>query len=254
MTKASTAPRNWVWIRGLARHSGHWAYFEEAFRKKFPHDNIEMLDVQGNGTQSHIPSFLTIEDNVRDLRSRSQLLRAGPVHLLTISLGSMIGIGWADLFPQDIASLTVMNTSDGRNSLPYERLRPQNFKKILNVLTHSKDHFKVEMNIMEMIAQNISDKTKKESLARQFAKTPPTSIGNLTRQLVAASLFRLPKNPPHLPVLILGGKGDHFVNPKCSERIAASWGTKVHWHEQAGHDIPLEFPDWVNQELEQFLA
>lgn len=253
MPHDTTSARNWVWIRGLARHSGHWAYFEDSFRKKFPQDHIEMLDVRGNGNQSHAPSFLSIEENVRDLRARSQSLKSGPIHLLTISLGSMIGIRWADLFPKEIASLTVMNTSDGRHSMPYERLRPQNLKNIFSVLTHSRDHLLVETKIMEMIAHNISDPGKKEALARKFAETPPTSLGNVTKQLLAASLFRLPQKPPDLPVLILAGKGDRFVNPKCSERIAESWNAKVQWHETAGHDIPLEDPDWVNQQIEHFL-
>jgi len=250
MTSAKS-PRHWIWIRGLARHSGHWAFFEDAFREKFPDDIVEMLDVRGNGNQAHAPSFLTVAENVRDLRARSQILKQGPVHLLTISLGSMIGIKWAELYPEDVASLTVMNTSDGKNSLPHQRLRFGNLKNLLTIVADYKDPVAVELKIMEMIAQNVS---AKEELARKFAETPPTKVSNITRQLVAASMFRLPKTAPHLPVLILGSKGDRFVNPICSQRIADAWGTSVHWHDKAGHDIPLEDPNWVSDELEHFLS
>lgn len=242
--------KNWVWIRGLARHSLHWYDFESHFRKKFPNDAVEMMDVRGNGTEVHVPSFLTMAENVRDLRARSHLAHQGPVHLLTLSLGSMIGIEWAKLFPKEIASLTCINTSDARSAPVYERLRPRNLKTILHSAFIETDAYQTEMNNLNMIAQNLKNK---EEVAAEFAKYPPTSLLNLGRQLVAASQFRAPSHKLEVPVLILGSRGDIFVNPKCTEKMAEAMQVPVVWHPSAGHDLPLEEPEWVVEQLFEFL-
>jgi pimeloyl-ACP methyl ester carboxylesterase len=214
-------------------------------------DQIELLDTHGNGNQSHLPSFVSIADNVRDLRARSRLAQDGPVHLLTLSMSSMMALEWAHLFPGELASITIMNTSDGRLSGPHERLNIKNYRNILKSLRSIRDPFEFEMSLLEVIAQNVQDK---EAVARAFAKEPTTSVGNLTRQLLAASTFRLPKERPEIPILILGGRQDRFVNPVCTERIAKELDLPVAWHETAGHDIPLEFPDWVSEKVYDFVT
>lgn len=247
------APRRWIWLRGLARQSQHWYDFESHFRHYFPdptQDQIEMLDARGNGTERHLPSFLSINDFVRDLRARSQLAKQGPVHLLTMSLGSMIGIDWATRYPQEVASLTIINTSDGRTSHPFQRLSLSNYRSMLDTFTHGHDPYRVEMNIMNMIARNVRNK---EAVVTAFAKMARPSPQNLFRQLFAGMRFRLPQTKPTTPLLILAGKKDLFVNPACSTNIGKAWNEPVIYHEEAGHDLPLEFPEWVAEQVADFI-
>ena len=62
---------HWIFLRGLSRTSVHWGPFYNLFREQFPKAHVELLDIRGNGSQSHIPSYTSIEENVRDLRGRS---------------------------------------------------------------------------------------------------------------------------------------------------------------------------------------
>lgn len=241
---------NWIFIRGLARHSVHWGPFLETFQKTFPEAHIEQLDNSGTGNQAHIPSLLTISESVRDLRRRSKILHKGPVHLMTISLGSMMGIHWASQYPKEVTSLTVMNTSDPRNSRFWERLQPQNYVRILSALGRKPENDQLEELIFEMIAPTTPNR---EKWARIFAEQKAITPLNFARQLLAASSFRLPTQKPPMPVLILASRGDQLVNPVCSERIAKQWNEEVVWHPTAGHDIALEDPQWVCDQIKENL-
>lgn len=238
--------RRWIWIRGLARNSVHWGPFPEVFKTQFPKDQVEMIDIRGNGSEAHIPSYLSIEENVRDLRARSRLLQEGPVHLLSISLGSMIAIDWAHLFPQEIAGLVVINTSDPTNSKFYERLNPRNYLGLFKAARSLHDAYQAESYVMEMVSPNCKEK---EKWLQAFSKQPMTKVTNVVRQLVAASRFQIPKEKPDCPTLILGSHGDRFVNPSCTEKIGKMWGQDPIWHPSAGHETALEDPEWVCAQL-----
>lgn len=240
---------NWIFIRGLARPAAHWWKFPDFFKQIFPDDQIEMLDIRGNGEQAHMPSFTSIAENVRDLRARSELLKLGPVHLMTISLGSMIGIEWAHLFPNEIRTLTVINTSDARTSKPWQRLQIKNFPLFLKALTLPNNSIEKELAIFDFTAQNLKNK---KQVAAAFAKHIPTSKENILRQLFAASHFQLPEKP-NMPILLLSSLGDKMVSPECSRNIEKEWKIKAHWHPSAGHEIPLEEPEWVCEQIRRNL-
>ena len=55
-------------------------------------------------------------------------------------------------------------------------------------------------------------------------------------------------------MLLLNGAGDRLVDPRCSDRIAAAFGLPLHRHPRAGHDLPLDAPDWVAAEVAAFAA
>lgn len=243
--------RSWIFLRGLARHSVHWGPFIDVFKKHFPNDEIELLDLRGNGEFADSPSFVSVEANVKDLRARSKFLKAGKkVHLLTISFGSMVGTEWAELYPEDLESLTIMNTSDRKSSYFFDRLRPQNYTNILKLVVQGKDQQSIEKNIMSLVT-NAPEKYK--DWTEKFSQHRLTSKSNFTRQIIAASSYHFPDHKPKTDVLILASEKDHLVNSACSKRIAEMWKQKAHFHPTAGHDIPLEDPEWVCEELERWM-
>lgn len=243
--------RPWIFIRGLGRHALHWDPFLREFKRHFPQDEVELLDLRGNGTLSHSPSCLSIPENMRDLRSRSELLKKhGSVYLMTISLGSMIGVEWARTFPQEIAGLVTINTSDRGTSPFYERMKPKNYLRILGVMGHAPSNQDIERTILEMTTQ---DPKYKKELMQSFAKIPPTTRSNFVRQLIAASRYEFPDHKPKTEILMLCSDGDQLVSSECTKRIAQMWTLKPHVHPTAGHDLPLEAPEWICQEVENWL-
>ncbi len=243
--------RKWIFLRGLGRHSMHWGPIADIFQATFPQDEIEFLELRGNGTLAHSPSCLTIRDNVRDLRSRSRFLKKGePVYLMTISLGSMIGVEWALLHPEEVKGLVTINTSDSGTSSLLERMRPQNYLDILRTLALSPDNQDIEAIILQKYA---SQPEKQRELKEKFAKIPNTTRWNYIRQLKAAAAYQFPQQKPRTEILLLCSDGDQFVNSICSKRIAEQWTLKAHVHPTADHDIPMEDPNWVCQEIQNWL-
>jgi pimeloyl-ACP methyl ester carboxylesterase len=243
--------RHWVFIRGLGRHSGHWGPFVAEFRKWFPEDRIELMNLRGNGDLAHSPSLGSIADNVRDLRARSQFLRdEQPLHLLTISMGSMVGIEWAQQFPQEIEGVVAINTSDKGSSSFFERLRPANYEHFVSLLLRGATPLQIENDILKITTNLLPDR---QHWAEIFAQTPATSRSNWLRQLCAASTYHFPEHKPRTEILLLASEKDRLVNPVCTKNIAEMWALKPHLHPSAGHDLPLDDGAWVCQEIQNWL-
>ncbi len=246
--------RHWIFLRGLGRHSLHWGPFIEQFRTQFPEDHIEFLNLRGNGELAHSPSLTSISNNVRDIRARSLFLRdEKPLYLLSVSMGAMVGIEWAHQYPQEIAGLVTINTSDRGSSNFFERLRPWNYQHLLKFLisTSHGDPLLFEREILKITTGPSVDR---ERWAQIFAKAPITTRSNWLRQLWAARSYRFPEHKPRTEVLLLAGAKDRLVNPICTKNVAQMWALKPHIHPTAGHDLPLEDGNWICQEIRNWLA
>lgn len=242
--------RKWIFLRGLGRHSGHWGPFLDQFKKDFPQDEFELLDLRGNGTLAHSPSWLNIEDNVRDLRARSRWIHDGQsVYIMSISLGAMIATEWARKYPEEIEGIVLMNTSDRGTASFFERMRLRNIYRFLPLLLKGVNSPGVEKKILEMT----TTMPGLEQWADIFSKMKPTARKNFIKQIIAASRYKFPEHKPKTEVLILCGDKDPLVNPVCSKRIAKMWTLTPHCHPTAGHDLTLQEPDWVSEQLKNWL-
>ena len=83
-------------------------------------------------------------------------------------------------------------------------------------------------------------------------------VENFLGQLRAA--IRV-KSPPRLdvPALVLASVGDNLVSWRCSEAIAKRLALPLKLHEgtgtdAAGHDLPLDAPDWVCAQVNAWTA
>jgi pimeloyl-ACP methyl ester carboxylesterase len=241
----------WILIRGLARNSQHWGDFTAKFQSQFPRAEIEKLDLAGNGHESHRPSYLTLLENVEDLRKRSRLVGSGrKVSLCTISMGSMVAMLWAELYPDEIERMVLMSTSSRDHSTFFERLRPGNYLRFLRMIADGRNLFLREKEVIEMTTTNVQNI---DELAARNARIPPTSVLNFFRQLWAASRFKLPPKAPLVPHLFLVGDGDELVNSICTKRIAQVWGSPLEVHPTAGHDLPLDAPDWIADHIKAWV-
>jgi predicted alpha/beta hydrolase family esterase len=55
-------------------------------------------------------------------------------------------------------------------------------------------------------------------------------------------------------VLVLASLGDGLVDPACSWRMAKAWGVELRLHASAGHDLPLDDPEWVARQAADWIA
>jgi len=240
--------KNWVLIRGLVRGRGHWLDFLSILESAAPGDEIECLDLAGNGERFREVSDLTTAAAARDLRSRSKFVAENKkVRIVGHSLGAMVAVEWARQFPKDIEMLCLMNTSSADLSPPWMRLSPS-LLKIIPGLLRTNDAFQQERLVLGLIANN--SQRVNELLPRLAAYTalrPVTPI-NAFRQILAGTTARFPRHMS-VPVKILASERDRLVSVENSRRLAARWGVPAHIHPTAGHDLAVDDPRWLVEHL-----
>jgi pimeloyl-ACP methyl ester carboxylesterase len=241
---------NWVLLRGLSREVRHWGEFPEILKSKNSNYQVFPIELPGSGAKHNIPSKTTLKENVTHLREEFLELKnthKGNFGIIAISLGGMVAMTWADMFPDDFKDLVVLNSSAGNLSSPFKRLRPTAIKEIAKLLlssTFSSDIYSREKAVLKMTTQMIpltDDLIKKwAEIGQEF----PMSRKNFFRQLYAATKFIVPKELK-CNSLVLSGAKDTLCHPECSQIIAKLYNSKIAIHPNAGHDLTLDDPHWL---------
>jgi len=244
--------KNWILLRGLIRGVGHWCDFPKELKTAFPNDDFECIEIPGNGALCDKTSPATMDEMVEAIRSQSQFIQQGQkVHILAISLGAMIATAWADRYPAEVERLVLINSSSAKHSKFYERLRPGNYLKMGALLLGYKTRYSVREMEREILAMTVNSSERREfawPLWTKESEDHPIAPKNFFRQLLAAGNYKFPVEPP-VPTVHLASENDHFVNVACSKNLAKSWVCPIYFHPWAGHDLPLDDPQWVIQQL-----
>lgn len=243
-----TPSKKWILLRGLARGVGHWGSFVDKMKAHFPQDQFELIDLPGNGSRYKEKSPIKISDYVKDLRSHSEFVKSGePFHILSVSLGAMITVEWMREFPHEVQKAFLVCTSSSGYSPFYHRFQPANILKS-TCLLWAQDEVQWEKTILEMIT-NSRERRDAELLSLvTYTKGHPVKMENILRQMIAASKYRFPHEAPG-DVRLIGSHGDRLVSPDCTLQIAKGWGLKPVMHPWAGHDIPIDDPQWLLEHL-----
>jgi pimeloyl-ACP methyl ester carboxylesterase len=237
----------WVLLRGLMRESRHWGDFPHQLQKVIGAEDIVCLDFPGNGALFKQNSLTSIPEMAN--HCRQQLLAQGykpPYHVVAISLGAMVAVAWAVSFPDELASMILINTSLAPHNPFYERLRPQNYPRLLRTLLFGNTQ-KREALILRLTSQ-MTDKNTAIAILDQwihYARECPIKRNNILRQLRAASQFQAPESAPLSAILLLASQQDQLVDMHCSQTLAEKWQVPLRVHPQAGHDLPLDDGLWV---------
>lgn len=235
--------QRWIFLRGLSRGRGHWADFGDRFAQQFPQAQFEFLDLPGNGERNREKSPSNIEDYVFDLRSKSRLLSSGPVRILALSLGGMIATEWGRQYPDEVLQNVLVCTSSAAHSSPIERFRLSNYPAFAP-LALNKEPRKFEEILLGVIANNEQRRQELMEELVEYSTRYPASIQNFFFQIWAASRYRFPKQAP-VPTLLVGSHGDRLVSPRCTLNLAQAWSAPCEMHPWAGHDIPVDDPQWL---------
>lgn len=243
----------WVLLRGLMRHSGHWSTFGEKLQQQYPSSKILLLDLPGNGTKCHLTTPTNAEEIIEDLREEvRRAVGRTPFHFLGMSLGAMVGLKWAESWPESFHSLIAVNPSLRQCSKPWQRLRPQALVGITAAI-FAKDALSRERIILRLTSTMNSN--KHQQLAQVFAdfdmRWPPKKL-NFLRQIALASRIQLTK-PVDVPMAIFASAQDHLVSSVCSINMARAFSSHLEVHPTAGHDLVLDDPDWVLNKIGSFI-
>lgn len=243
----------WVLLRGLMRHSGHWGAFGKKLQQEFPSSKVLFLDLPGNGTKWQLPTPTNVNEVIDVLREEAHgVIGATPFHFLGLSLGAMVGLKWAERSPESFLSLIAINPSLKQYSKPWQRLRPQSLLGVAAAI-FAKDPICRERIILNLTSAMSSD--KKQDFAKRFADFDsqwPPKRQNFLRQLVLASRIQL-KAPVSVPTAIFASAQDRLVSSHCAVDLARAFSLRLKLHPTAGHDLALDEPDWVINQIKSFV-
>ena len=254
----SSGPATWVLLRGLSRESGHWGDFpvvlQREIERRQPAAQLLMLDLPGNGALYRETSPTQVSAMVESCRAQLQHLGVrGPVHLLAMSLGAMVACDWAARYPRELSAGVLINTSLQPFSPFYHRLRPLNYLSLLFLSLSSVGFRRREAKVLAMTANLQIQPEAVLDRWVELQRRHPVRLRNSLRQLMAASRYRASLIRPAVPMLLLCSKSDHLVDWRCSQAICRAWGAPLRMHVQAGHDLPLDDPQWVAQAVAEWL-
>lgn len=242
------ANTTFVLIRGLMRESRHWGEFPIVLQQQFPNATILTPDIPGNGRLHHQTTPNTIQGITEQIRQHINVNE--PVVLIGISMGGMIAIDWMTRFPVDIKSAVLINTSARPLSAFYRRLRWQTYPDIAKMLWLSRSE--QEKKILELTSNHHRDN---DSLLNQWClwqQQYPVSPKNAGNQLLAAARFSI-QYTPQQPLLVATSTADRLVDYRCSLALHRHWNTAYAQHTSAGHDLTLDDPDWLVNQLQQWI-
>lgn len=253
MAKHTTSvPTQWIFLRGLVRESGHWGPFVPFFESQVPNARVHLLDLPGNGALYTLTSPTHLKAMVESCRQ--QLRNAGldpPYAVLALSMGAMVAVLWAHDYPHELVRQVLINTSMRPYSAFYERLRPRNWVTILALLARTllrrATGQQWEAAVLRMTTSGHHPQVLQAWLLLRTAH--PVSTANALRQLCAAAIFMAPARRPLVPTLLLASTCDGLVSVRCSRGLAHAWQVPLLEHPHAGHDLALDDPHWLVQQL-----
>ena len=243
-------PTRWIFLRGLTREAVHWGGFANAFRQAMPGAEVLMLDLPGNGLWHARPSPLSVAAMVAQCRAElAQRGVAGPFQLLAMSLGAMVATEWARTAPAEVQGCVLINTSFGSFSPFYRRLRPRNYVALLREVLMAPSPLAAESAVLRLTSNRAQERAAVVADWVDARAQRPVSSSNALRQLVAAARYRAPRTCPVERMLLLASAQDGLVSSQCSQAVASAWACPLVLHPWAGHDLPLDDPAWVAEQV-----
>ena len=249
----SKMPHTWLLLRGLLRESRHWGDFPQQLEQRL-NCTVICSDIAGNGRRFKEESPTSIEAMMEQLRSDLRISELKqPSGIIALSMGAMIATRWLVKYPAEVAAVAMINTSMKPFSPFYHRLRPSIYLSFLGSYLR-RDKLQQEKAILQTTSNMEHDQRAILKQWLQYAVECPVSGRNALNQLTAAARFSGPLKCGSTPVLLLSSRKDRLVNVLCSAAIANAWQCPLAVHPQAGHDLPLDDPDWVLSQLATWLS
>lgn len=243
-------------LRGLARESRHWGSFVPLLASLPGTASVVAMDLPGTGTNYYEPPRHDLKATLSFLTTcyQEDLAYEGPKCLIGISLGGMLTWEWLRQSPDLFSHAVLVNSSFAGLSPLWERLTPFALKQFARVFQHRHSLRARESIILEMVSnRDVTAETLQTWEHINWDRY--INFVTIAKQLWLARSCQFkpfPANTQSPKGLVLCSNGDRMVNPRASRKLAAATGFAFAAHPDAGHDIPLDDPDWLAQVIHRF--
>lgn len=235
-------PTTWILLRGLIRGQFHWHEFPQKLSTARPDDQVICIDIPGNGERYSENTPWSIGAIANDIEEKIKNLNfEHPVHLISISMGAMIATEIAASMQNKIASLHLINTSFSNFNPPWQRMK---LDAVAGLIPNLFSIEKRERAILKWTSNQQNIEQYVPAWATE-ARRHPLSFKNTLAQLLGAARFKAPKSAPIPHSFVYGAIQDRLVSHKCSLAVANNWKVPMAIHPTAGHDLPLDEPEWL---------
>lgn len=236
----------WILLRGLTREAGHWGPFARMLERRSGAP-VEAIDLPGNGRHCRAHSPWQVPAMAESVRR--QATRGAPPIVIAMSLGAMVAIEWGRQAPHELAGCVLVNASAGGLNPFWQRLQPRNYPALARMFLPGLSPLAREKRVLRMTSARPWQHEGVPQTWAQLAELRPVSPANAWRQLWAAARYRAAAAGPPVPLLLLASRGDRLVSAECSRRLAECWAAPLQVHDWAGHDLPMDHPEWVAEQV-----
>ena len=246
--------KHFILLRGLAREAAHWLDFPELLQQALG-DNyqLHLVDFPGCGKYFTRPALISIAAMTDHARAEIDITainaRGEPVYLLGISMGGMVALDWAQRFPQELHGLVLVNSSAGNQPF-WWRLRPAAWPTMTRALLTSSDTR--EAAVLSIVSNNRDDYAQRTNQWLIIQQQRPVTRNTIVTMLRAAARFR-PQAQCAVAGMVIASKCDRMVSVRASEGLARQFGWPIAHHPSAGHDLPMDDPQWLADKISQWL-
>ena len=236
-----------VFIHGLGSSTEDW---EPQVREFSGNHRVITFDLRGHGRSDKPPVPYSLPMFAADTAGLLEALRAGPAHVVGLSLGGCVAMQLALDVPGRVRSLVLVNTAP-------EFIR-RSFLTWLEawrrtVIVHWRGLRALGERISRRLLPDAGDAALREAFVARFAHNDPEAYLNSLKSLVGWSVTgRLASI--RCPVLVVASEHDYSpvaAQEKYARQIPGAQFVAI---PGAHHAVPVERPDAFNAALAGFLS
>lgn len=231
------------------REQRHLGDFPGILQSRFPDSEMIIPDLPGNGRNFRSCSPDSIEKITDFIRRELIADKGGRFILVGLSLGGMSAIDWMLRYPKEVSCAVLINTSAKPYSKFFHRLRWTCYPSILRLVFQKPEQ--QEKTLLGLLSNLKNNDALLLQRWRSWRRQYPVSKESVINQMTACTLFKSTEKPLH-PLMIAASRADRLVDFRCSVALHQAWQTAYQEHPSAGHNLPLDDPDWLAEKIEQW--
>lgn len=234
-------------LHGLGSCGEDWLLLQApALRQRY---RVLMPDLRGHGRSDVPPGPYTVSQMADDIAGFLEAVRAGPAHVVGLSLGGAVAQSLAVRHPERVRSLVLVNT--------FAYLRPKGWAEWRRTLARFLVPLVNLARYARMEAEELFPRPDQRGLRRvAFQRLCSTHPVGFRAALLAAARYdgRRDLARIRVPTLVVAGLEDTVVPLRAKEELAARIpGACLVTVPRSGHATPTDQPVLFNRLLLQFL-